>query len=125
MNVLPLEQKNAFEQYDVNVLEPVSVRTEIPRRLFGELHCEIHPAVVFERKDELLEHFVETKCVMIKMFPGVRFGEPDVGKIEPTIDVDPSNSLTGVFELFLQLAGNISFPARVDTGDSNQTRTIM
>src|SRR5688572_23345365 len=53
------KDEDAFEEDDIDVIESISVRAKVSRGLVGEVHVEVDFAVLFQREDKPIEHFVQ------------------------------------------------------------------
>jgi hypothetical protein len=70
-----LEQKDSFKQNDVNVVKNVAMF--VGKRGFGiaAIDKDIYTAVIAQRKNQPLEHFVEADCVTVKLLREVLWSQ--------------------------------------------------
>src|ERR1700693_865473 len=117
---LPFEQKNSFQQDQIDVIEFINMLAIAGGRLFYVFGGEMAAAVARERLDQARNHFFEAECVRVEVLAWIITPEADKRQIQPSVSGDHRNAKSFTRQLLGQPGRDISFPRSVNTTDGEQ-----
>jgi hypothetical protein len=113
-----LEQEDALQQDDVDVLELVDVPAVDPRvGRVGQLGDQPVGATLHQGEDQPREHLLEPDGGVVEVLGGVRRAEAPGGELEPAVHVDRSDADTPLPEPGADPPGYVPLAGTVDAGN--------
>ena len=85
MLIRGFEQKNPFQQDDVDVSKAIAMLAMNGRLCIAAIGDKIDTPTLFQRQHESLKHFVETQRVFVKVFGWIIAIDADVRQIQPIV----------------------------------------
>ena len=117
---LPFEQKNSFQQDQIDVIEFIDMFAIAGGRLFYVFGGEMAVAVARERLDQARKHFFEAESVRVEVLAWIITPEADMRQIQPSVSGDHRNAKSFTLQLLGQPGRDISFSRSVNTTDGDQ-----
>jgi hypothetical protein len=114
------EQKNSFENYDVDLAEIVAMLAESRRGLLREIRFHVDAAGVSQRQYHSLEHLIESNCAFVEVLCWVSPLKADVWEIQPAINADYCRLDTALHQRLSDARGDEALSSRIDPADSNE-----
>jgi hypothetical protein len=122
---LVFEQKDAFEQDDVDVLVKIFVFSKFRGGFFRKISYEANRTIFSQGQDQALEHLFEPQRILIKILRRILRIETYMRQIEPTVCVDDGDLKTFPSNLLRELRGYETFAARVDAGNAGEQSALF